>query len=216
MEWAWLGRVAYAKAARLQEDLRDRVAVGKASETLLLLEHEPVITLGRNASMANLLASPQRLREDAVAVVRASRGGDVTFHGPGQLVGYPVFRLRRGVRAHVREMASAIVSVLDNLGIASEWRESTPGVWVGPDKICAIGVHVRHRIAIHGFAGFDHIVPCGLRGLGVTSVQAILGSAPELSSLADKVAESLGRSFAVLPVKISASSSQLQIANKNL
>jgi lipoyl(octanoyl) transferase len=99
-----------------------------------------------------VLASPEDLARKRHLRVRTARGGDVTFHGPGQLVGYPIFRLQRGVRAHVKAMADAIVATLDTLGIASEWRESHPGVWVGADKICAVGVHVRRRVAMHGFA----------------------------------------------------------------
>jgi len=223
-EWAWLGRVAYARATGLQEELREQVAAGSGAEILLLLEHDPVITLGRGADPANVLASPQTLGAQSIPVLRTSRGGQVTFHGPGQIVGYPVFRLRRGVSAHMRCMADAVISVLQDFGIRAEWRASAPGVWVGADKICALGVHVRHRIAIHGFAlnvgddlgGFSHIIPCGLRGSGVTSIARQIGSAPELAYLAETLAGACERSFAMPLVRIACSSSRLQIANRNL
>lgn len=219
-EWAWLGRVAFPQALRLQERLRVEVAAGGAPQTLLLLEHEGVITLGRHAQPANVLASREQLAKDGISVVSTSRGGDVTFHGPGQLVGYPVFRLPDGIKAHVTAMASGIVAVLAELGIAAEWRASRPGIWVGGDKICAVGVHVRRRVAMHGFAlnasvdlaGFRNIVPCGLANAGVTSIARLRGSAPELEDLATRVARAFARSFGIDMVKISEASSRLQIA----
>ena len=151
---------------------------GDGPETLLLCEHDPVVTLGRSAKPAHVLASPAELARRGVDVHAASRGGDVTYHGPGQLVGYPIVRLRGGVIGHVTAMARAIAAVLAELGIDARWRRETPGlVGGGADgahdrKICAFGVHVHRRVAIHGFAlnvagaldGFDVIVPCGLPG----------------------------------------------------
>ena len=223
-EWAWLEHVPYAQALRLQEHVRDQVAEGRAADTLLLLEHEPVITLGRSADLANVLASPEALHEKGISVVRTSRGGDVTVHGPGQIVGYPVFRLRRGVRAHVKAMAEGIIAVLGFLGIQAEWRESQPGVWVGADKICAVGVHVRRRVALHGFAltvnndlaAFQTIVPCGLRQAGVTSVATRLGTSCALSEMAERLVRAFEQSFGMRLARISASSSRLQIAIGNL
>jgi lipoyl(octanoyl) transferase len=223
-EWAWLGSVPYVKALRLQEAVRDQVAEGRAADTLLLLEHEPVITLGRSADPANVLASPEDLHRDGIPVVRTSRGGDVTYHGPGQMVGYPVFRLRCGVRAHVKAMADGITAALGTLGIAAEWRESHPGVWVGTEKICAVGVHVHRRVAMHGFAlnvntelaAFRTIVPCGLRGAGVTSVARILGSTCDLATVAEQLVGAFEQSFLIRMERISASCSRLQIANGNL
>ncbi len=201
--WAWLGRVPFAETAALQERLREKIGAGQAPETLLLCEHDPVITLGRGARREHILVPDAELGRRGIAVTAASRGGDVTYHGPGQLVGYPIFRVRRGIVAHFEAMAAGIVAVLDTLGIAAEWRRSQPGVWVGDQKICAFGVHVRHRIAIHGFAlnvdtdpaAFDTIVPCGLRTTGVTSIQRLAGSAPSLPVLAPEVAAAFSRSF---------------------
>jgi len=211
----------FRQALRLQERVRDDVAAGDAPETLLLLEHEPVITLGRHAQPGHVLASPEALAKDGIAVVPTSRGGDVTFHGPGQLVGYPVFRLPAGIKAHVVAMASAIVAVLAELAIAAEWRAAQPGIWVGSDKICAVGVHVRRRVAMHGFAlnasldlaGFRTIVPCGLGDAGVTSIARLRGSTPALADLAEQVAHACARSFAMRMKRTSASASRLQVAN---
>ena len=219
-EWAWLGSVPYLSALTLQESIRDGVAAGNLPETLLLLEHEPVITLGRHVRPEHMLASPRELARAGIAVVHTSRGGDVTFHGPGQLVGYPVFRLRGGIKAHVAAMVSGIVASLAELGIAAEWRAARPGIWVGNDKICAVGVHVRRRVAVHGFAlnasvalaGFDNIVPCGLADAGVTSIVELLGAAPTLADLATRVARAFAASFDMRMVRIPSTSSRLQTA----
>jgi lipoyl(octanoyl) transferase len=223
-EWAWLGSLPYVEATRLQEEIRDAVGGERAPETLLLLEHDPVITLGRSADSRNILAPASRLEALGIGVIQATRGGDVTFHGPGQLVGYPIFRLRRGVRGHVRAMAKGLIAVLADLGIIAEWRESHPGVWIGREKICAVGVHVRRGIAMHGFAlnasidlaGFQTIVPCGLRGAGVTSIAKLLGHAPALEVLAEKVSQAFAVSFSISMARISAASSRLQIATRDL
>jgi lipoyl(octanoyl) transferase len=172
---------------------------------LLLCEHDPVITLGRSARPAHLLASPEDLARRQIAVRRASRGGDVTYHGPGQLVGYPVFHLQRGLVAHMETMARALVAVLAGLGIGALWRRDRPGLWVGDDKICAFGVHVHRRVTIHGFAlnvstaleNFSTIVPCGLAGAGVTSIARLRGGAPPLSDLAGTTAAAFADAFAL-------------------
>jgi lipoyl(octanoyl) transferase len=198
--WSWLGRQPYRPVWDLMEETRRRVQVeGAAAERLLLLEHEPVITIGRSGDERNVL-----LRE-GVPVVRTSRGGDVTYHGPGQLVIYPVVRLARGVVHHLTTMAGALVDELHALGIqGAAWRRNPAGVWVGEDKIAACGVHVSRGIAIHGFAlnvtaealeGFARIVPCGLRTARTTCV-AHHAEPPPLASIARRLAARLARSFA--------------------
>ncbi len=204
--WAWLGRVPFAAAAALQERLRAEILAGVRSDVLLLCEHDPVISLGRSAEAKHVVASETQLREHGITVVSASRGGDVTYHGPGQLVGYPIFRLRRGVLAHLEAMAAGIIAVLADEGIAATWRRACPGVWVGDDKICAFGVNVHRRVAIHGFAlnispdleGFRTIVPCGLTSGGVTSVGKVRGRATvQPADWAPRVADAFARSFAL-------------------
>jgi lipoyl(octanoyl) transferase len=152
-----------------------------------------------------------------VAVFAASRGGDVTYHGPGQLVGYPILRLRAGVVAHVEAMARGLGALLGELGLSATWRRDTPGLWIDrgepnrPAKICAFGVHVRRRVSMHGFAlnvttaldAFSLIVPCGLPDAAVTSIARERGDAPSLEALAPRAAAALGEAFGVrfdLPV----------------
>jgi lipoyl(octanoyl) transferase len=210
-QWRWLGRVPFAETVELQERLRDDVLTGHAPETLLLCEHDPVITLGRSARAEHVLASADELARRGVAVHAASRGGDVTYHGPGQLVGYPILRLRGGVVSHLEAMARGLGALLAPFGIAAAWRREAPGLWIDRGnqnplaKICAFGVHVRHRVTIHGFAlnvttaldAFDLIVPCGLRDVVVTSMAALTGAVPTLATLAPRAATALGVAFGV-------------------
>jgi lipoyl(octanoyl) transferase len=207
--WRWLGRVPFPETVELQERLRRDVIAGHAPETLLLCEHEPVITLGRSAREAHVLASAEELARRGVAVHAASRGGDVTYHGPGQLVGYPIVRLRGGVVSHLEAMARGLAALLASFGVAAAWRRDAPGLWIdrgignSPAKICAFGVHVRHRVTMHGFAlnvataldAFDLIVPCGLRDVVVTSLTALTGAAPPVEQLAPRAAAALGTAF---------------------
>jgi len=209
--WRWLGRAPFAAVVREQERLRELVLRGDGPETLLLCEHPPVVTLGRSADPANVLAPQAELARRGVELHAASRGGDVTFHGPGQLVGYPIVRLRGGVVGHLTAMARAIAGVLAELGIDARWRRETPGLWVGGAegaKICAFGVHVHRRVAIHGFAlnvanaldGFELIVPCGLPAARTTSIAAALPlgrTPPPLHVLAARVAAALARELGV-------------------
>ena len=209
-EWTWLGRTPYQLAIGLQERIRNEILAGHRRETLVLLEHPAVITLGRHADPAHVLLPMPALRARGIEVCRTSRGGDVTFHGPGQLVGYPIFRLHRGVRWHMQAMATSIVEWLAGLGLAAEWRASTPGVWLGSDKICAFGVHVRHRIATHGFAlnlandldGFSTIIPCGLPSAGVTSLQRQIGSAPTPEAVARSLIRLFEKNFGVQLIEV--------------
>ncbi len=147
-----------------------------------------------------MLASAPELARRGVAVERASRGGDVTYHGPGQLVGYPVVRLRGGVVAHMTAMARAIAAVLAELGVEAAFRRDAPGLWTNDEKLCAFGVHVRARVAVHGFAlnvttdlrAFDLIVPCGLVGARTTSLARLGVTPPPLERLAARIARALG------------------------
>jgi lipoyl(octanoyl) transferase len=207
---AWLGRVRYGDAAALQERLRAAILAGdRAAETLLLLEHEPVITLGRAAERANVLAGTGELAARGVEVVESSRGGDVTYHGPGQLVAYPVVQLQRGVVAHVHAMARAVIESARLQGVPAHFRRACPGVWIGaeapPDDACtggrgrklaAFGVHVHRRVAIHGVAmnvttaldAFSLIVPCGLAASQPTSLALESGRAVALADVIEPFA----------------------------
>jgi len=193
MQWQWLGRVAYADAVARMESLRARILDGDTgAETLLLCEHDPVITLGRRADTANIVASRDALAARGVTIAQSSRGGDVTYHGPGQLVAYPVMRLRGGVVDHVCRLAKAAIAVAARYGISARFDRARPGVWAGDAKLAAVGVHVHRRVAIHGLAlnvttaldAFDLIVPCGLTDVHVTSIAALSGQSPALPDVA--------------------------------
>jgi len=185
----WLGRIGYDAALALQSDAARAVADG-GPERLFLLEHEPVYTLGRNATADDILLSPERRRELGVAVRESNRGGQVTYHGPGQLVGYPILNLspdRRDVKRYVTDLEEVLIRVLADLGVVatrSDRRERVTSVWLGNDKIAAIGVHLSRWITTHGFAlnvtdetlpFFSGIVPCGIRDGGVTSIERATG-----------------------------------------
>ena len=201
VEALWLGRIGYGRALALQKEAASRVASG-GPETLLLLEHEPVFTLGRNASVADVLFTPERRRELGIELVETDRGGKVTYHGPGQLVGYPVMNLdpdRRDVRRYVRDLEQVLVETLADFGVAasrSTARERVSSVWVGNDKVAAIGVHISRWITTHGFAlnvteeplpYFRGIVPCGITDGGVTSMERVLGRSVELRDVSRRL-----------------------------
>ena len=204
MRWAFLGRVGYSEALDLQATLRARVREGEP-DTLLLLEHPRVITLGRSArGTSNVLVSEEERQRRGVDLVHVSRGGDVTYHGPGQLVGYPIRRIGRKVRRHVQGMAGAVVRLLSELGIASWWQDGHPGVWTEQGKIAAVGVDARGGVTSHGFAlnvhpvlsDFEMIVPCGLHA-PCTSIAAILGpeATPDLACAAAFIARALADEY---------------------
>jgi lipoate-protein ligase B len=183
-----LGHRAYAEALELQRALCRRRMAGELDRDLLLLvEHEPVITLGRATRATSLPLAPAELERRGVAVVEVERGGDVTYHGPGQLVGYPILQLhehREDLHWYLRQLEAALVSALAGLGIAAGRNPGLTGVWTGGRKIASIGIHVKQWVTFHGFAlnvstdlrGFDLIVPCGIRDVVMTSVAAELGA----------------------------------------
>jgi lipoyl(octanoyl) transferase len=196
-----LGRVTYEEALALQgrlvEDRRDQ----RIPDQLLLLEHPHVITAGvrAGADRAHVLASPAELARRGVAVFETGRGGDVTYHGPGQLVGYPILDLRPDrcdVHRYVRDLEEVMIRTAATFGVAAGRVEGLTGVWVGPDKLGAIGVRISRWITSHGFAFnvstrleyFQLIVPCGLSGRGVTSLGRLIGRHPSLGEVADAVA----------------------------
>jgi lipoyl(octanoyl) transferase len=206
--WEFLGRVPYAEAEALQRAAREEVRRG-GDDRLLLLEHPHVFTLGRNATRADVLASDEWLAARGVAIAECDRGGQVTYHGPGQLVGYPVVNLspdRRDVRRYVRDLQEVLVRTLADWGVAAVPRSEQAfiGCWVGEEKIAAIGVHLSRWVTTHGFAlnvstdlsYFSGIVPCGLAGVGVTSVERLTGRRPALSEVAARCAVHFGAVFA--------------------
>ena len=204
-----LGTVDYATGLRLQQSLVELRKAGKIADVLLLLEHSPVITLGRNARRENLLASPDLLARKGVELFECDRGGDITFHGPGQLVGYPVFDLRGlhpriGAVEFVRRLEEMLIRTCADFGVACERVKGLTGVWTSRErdqaKIAAIGVHISRGVTSHGFAlnvntdldYFQLIVPCGIASKPVTSLAQESGGEMDL----DDVAPSVARHFA--------------------
>jgi lipoyl(octanoyl) transferase len=201
-----LGLVGYADGLRLQRDLVAARKAGAMPDTLLLLEHPHVYTLGRNAKKENLLISAEQLAAHGAQVFEIDRGGDVTYHGPGQLVGYPILDLaqhRRDIAWYMRSLEEVLIGVAGEYGIHAKRLAGAPGVWVGNDKLAAMGVHISRWVTSHGFAFnvntdlryFDWIVPCGLRDKGVTSLQKVLGRQVEMEEVAEKVVRQFGRVF---------------------
>jgi lipoyl(octanoyl) transferase len=202
----WIGRIDYPAAIALQDDCARRLKDGAGGERLLLLEHPPVITLGRNARPEDVLIDPARLRARGIAVERCDRGGQVTYHGPGQLVGYPVIDLspdRRDVARYLRDLEEVLIRTLARFGVAAGRVAGLTGVWVGQEKIASIGVHLSRWVTTHGFAlnvatdldAFGWIVPCGIRSRGVTSMERILGTAPRLDVVAAALLPEFARVF---------------------
>jgi lipoate-protein ligase B len=193
-----LGLVPYDQALDLQLAALNARAESRVPDLLLLLEHPPVITLGRAADPANVLAAPAELARRGIEIREAGRGGDVTLHAPGQLVGYPIVDLRsrdRDVHRYLRDLEEVLIRTLAGWGIASARIPGATGVWVGSEKVAAIGVGVKRWVTHHGFALnvatdlslFETIIPCGLVGKGVTSLTRLLGREVRVEEAASRV-----------------------------
>lgn len=210
-EFRDLGRTGYGVAFDLQRQLAARRKAGEIPDQLLFVEHPHVITLGRNAHESNVLASAAVLERAGVEVAQTDRGGDVTYHGPGQLVGYPILDLKdwkRDVVAYVRTVEEALIGALADLGVAGERADGMTGVWVDGKKVAAIGVHLSRWVTSHGFAlnidtdlrYFQYIVPCGLTR-PVTSLQE-LGCRAGSASVKAAVKASFARCFGLNLVEL--------------
>ncbi len=207
LHYTYLGRVDYLEALDLQRDLARRRALGGIPDTLLLLEHPPVYTTGRRGPGANLRLPQEML---GAPLVETDRGGDITFHGPGQLIAYPIIDLRAAglsVVSYVRALEEAIIRTVRAYGIEAGVECGLTGVWVGINKIAAIGVHVGRPagaagawVTTHGLAlnvtvdlgWFERIIPCGIPNRGVTSIEALTGKTPVLAEVAEQLAASFG------------------------
>jgi lipoyl(octanoyl) transferase len=208
VEWAYIEKLDYSDGLCFQDELhRTALSSGdKPKGFLLLCDHKPVITVGRFGKENNILVSRDDLKKYGIGIYRTERGGDATFHGPGQLVGYPIINLRDfklGVKSYVHLLEETIIRVLGDFGIEGKRIEKYPGVWIGKEKIAAIGVHVKKRITTHGFAlnvntnlsYFSLIVPCGIRNMGVTSIEKVLGKEIPLEQVALGFVEEFGGVF---------------------
>ena len=209
-QYDWLGRVDYREAWDLQRALARRRAADEIPDTLLLLEHPPVFTTGRRGPGANLRLPPELL---GAPLIQVDRGGDITFHGPGQLIAYPIIDLRAAglsVVAYVRRLEEVVIRTVARYGVTGAAECGLTGVWAGSDKIAAIGVRVSRPLGPaggwvtgHGLAlnvdvdlgWFERIVPCGIRDRGVTSLARLLGGAPGVASVAREMAVRFGEVY---------------------
>jgi len=209
-----LGRLEYATALALQQQVCALRQQERVDDVLLLVEHPPVLTLGRNAQRRHVVASGELLARRGIRVFETNRGGDVTYHGPGQLVGYPILNLRGftppvGIVDYLRKLEEVLIRACADYGVLTQRAAGRAGVWTIPGgavpekKIAALGVHIARGVTTHGFAlnvttdlhDFDLIVPCGIRDRGVTSMEAEADPAPSLEQMAHSVARHFGRVF---------------------
>src|SRR5512139_544131 len=208
LEFRRLGRVPYGDALALQEELRAALGAGEGPETILLLEHPDVVTYGRSAKPGNTLFGDEALRRLGYDVFRVNRGGDVTWHGPGQLVGYPILDLaRRGsdVHLYIRDLERALIDAVADFGVAARQRAGFAGVWLDERrKLASIGVGLRSWRTIHGFAlnvccdleRSRVIVPCGLAGVEMVSLASATGHMIDFDEVTAAVEEALRKRFA--------------------
>ncbi|MFQ6058441.1 MAG: lipoyl(octanoyl) transferase LipB [Anaerolineae bacterium] len=198
----------YDRALELQHRLVAARKEGRGEDVLILLEHPPVITLGRRADESHITASPELLARLGIRVHRVERGGDVTYHGPGQIVGYPILDLRghrQDVGWYVHSLEEVLIRALADFGVAAQRVEGAVGVWVGDGKIAAIGARIESWVTYHGFAlnvdpdlrHFDLIIPCGIQDKAVTSMRRVLGQPVDLSAVRRRLAQRFGEVFGV-------------------
>ena len=201
-----LGRLRYTEGLTLQARLVADRQAGRIPDTLLLLEHDPVFTLGQNARRENVLVPSEVLRERGFDVEETGRGGDVTYHGPGQLVAYPILDLnpdRRDVHRYLRDLEEVMIRTCGDYGLIAKRAEKMTGVWIGDRKAGAIGVRIARWVTSHGLAlnvttdltAFQHIIPCGLQGRDVTSLERELGRPVPVPEVMDRLARRMAEVF---------------------
>ena len=189
-----LGRMSYNSAWDIQKNYHQKVLTGKEQDTLILVEHEPVYTLGKNANDNHLLQSAS----EEIKVYRIERGGDITFHGPGQIVVYPILDLNRYIKSvswYMRTLEKIIIDTLSDFKIKAELKDGLTGVWVGDEKIGAQGVRISRWVTMHGLAlnvntdlrYFDGIIPCGIFDCGVTSMEKLTGSKQDINKVKNTI-----------------------------
>lgn len=210
-----LGRIDYKEALNIQEKLLDLRQRQKIDDIFLLLEHTPVLTLGRRGEYTNILLSSQELIDNGVSIYEVTRGGDVTYHGPGQIVGYPIIDLNnhgKDIKDYVWKIEEVFIRLLkEEYHISADRDEKKyTGVWVGNEKITAIGIAVKHWVTMHGFAfnvntqleHFKWINPCGITDKGVTSLQKLLGHSLDFEKLNNNVADYFCKVFGIQPIEM--------------
>jgi lipoyl(octanoyl) transferase len=201
-----LGLIPYAEAHELQQELVEKRKKDEIPDQMLLLEHPHVITLGRAANGANVLIEEAARARSGIELFETGRGGDVTYHGPGQLIGYPIIKLapdRCDIRRYVRDLEESLIRTAADFGITAERIAGLTGVWVGQEKLAAIGIRISRWVTMHGFAFnvntdltyFRLIVPCGIKDHGVTSLQKLLDRPVEITEVAQSVTRHFGELF---------------------
>ena len=200
--WSYLGRLGYQEAWDIQRALVEARHDSRIDDSLLLLEHPPTYTVGRRTEASHLLLPREQLEELGAAVIDVDRGGQATYHGPGQLVGYPIVSLRGwgGPLQYVRALEEVLIGTLAHFGVQAGRKDGLTGVWVGARKIAAIGVKISRGVTSHGFAlnvttdlsWFDHIIPCGINDREITSLERVLGRSVSLEEVAGVVAGRFG------------------------
>lgn len=203
----YLGFVSYAEAFDLQLKLQEARRLEKIPDTLLFLEHPRVYTLGKRAQKSDFLSSPEDLRRQGFEIFESSRGGQITYHGPGQLVVYFIFNLydaHREIKWFVETMEHSLCSYLEkSWNIQAHLEPEHPGIWVGNEKIAALGIAINNKITLHGFAlnvnprleDFNHIIPCGIRDRGQTSLYMLSGKSPGLKDMAQELLPELAKAY---------------------
>ena len=215
---AWilnLDDVPYEEAFALQKRLVTMRSQGTIYDTLILLEHPPVFTVTRKATLKNILASPDELLDKGISLCQTNRGGDITYHGPGQIVGYPIMNLKdhgKDLHKYIRNIEEIIISLLMDYGIAAHRDKANPGVWIGDEKIAAIGIAVKSSwTTMHGFAlnvnpdlkHYSLIVPCGLTNKGITSLSKLLGTTVSMEEVRGKLIHHYAEVFKLRTRKVS-------------
>ncbi len=203
----YLGVVSYEAALELQRKLMQARAEENIPDVLLLLQHPPVFTIGKFRGEKDILISPEKLAKEGISLFHTNRGGSITYHDPGQLVGYPILNLKEmnlGVREYIWKLEEVIINLLLGFGIQGHRVERYPGgVWVSDKKICSVGIHVSRYITTHGFAlnvnpelrHFEYINPCGIKGSVMTSVAKILGYPVAVEAIIDSLLSSFSETF---------------------
>jgi lipoate-protein ligase B len=197
----YLGIVPYERALELQQKLMRARAKGSIPDVTLLLQHPPVFTIGRFRGEDEMLVPPEKLQQEGIAVFHTNRGGSITYHGPGQLVSYPILNLQENglsVREYIWKLEEVVIKLLLSLGVKSHRVANYPGVWVDGRKVCSVGIHVSHHITTHGFAlnvntdlrHFEYINPCGIKGKVMTSLAQLLGYPVTVEAITEPLLES--------------------------
>lgn len=195
-----LGLIDYAKAWNLQKEVFDKRVSGNTDDTFFMLEHPNTYTLGKTADKNNLISNKAYLEKEGISVYEIDRGGDITYHGPGQIVGYPIIDLKnwkQDTHLYLRNIEETIIKVCNYYGLNAGRKEKYTGVWIGERKICAIGVKISRWVTMHGFAFnintnlnlFNGIIPCGIKDKEVTSLERELGKRFDINEVKDKILE---------------------------